>query len=921
MNLLIGPNLLRIHFSLRTILGAMLSAILATSAAAQAVSVSVNAAQTVRTVDERVFGLNAVIWDPQTSDSQTVSLVQAAGVRMVRIPGGSLSDTYNWSLNKSYDTTTTTSGYNTWTWSSNMSNFATLITGAGTQAFVTVNYGSGTPQEAAAWVAYANSTSASDVSIGSDGATDWSSAASWATLRGASPLGADDGRNFLRVAHAAPYGLKYWEIGNECYGSWEYDRHTIQWDPVTYANAVKDYMAAMKAVDPSIKIGVVAETGEDNLDSKSPVHNVTNPRTNASHHGWTPVMLATLKSLGVVPDFLIYHRYEQGPGAESDAGLLQTAKTWPIDAANLRQMLTDYLGTGSAGVEICVTENNSVYSNPGKQTTSLVDGLYMADSIGNVLQTEINSLVWWDLRNGQDNAENNSLSLYGWRQYGDYGVLSTPSAFGSTTYYDAYPTYYVMKLLSNFARNGDTIVSATSSNTLLSVFAARHSDGSVRLLVINKSPTSDLTANVAIAGVTPGSTATLYTYGKVQDTAAQTGTGSHDVASSTFSVSGTSFQQTFPSYSASVVVLPTSAAGTTDALTINSTTFPATASPGQHVTFDTTVTNTGTNTWGANHYLTLRDTLLITSDPANSNLAFASLSGVGTGANITVSLSFTAPAVPGPHAYVIEGLDNNVAWLTGSQAETLHVGESGIDLNNDGKPDLIWSNTTTGDRAIWFMNGASLDSFGYLAGISTDWRIVGVGDFNGDGQADLVWENTTTGDRTFWLMNGTTISSFGYLAQVDTAWHIAAVGDFNGDGQNDIIWENTTTGDRAVWFLDGMNIVSFGYIAGIDPAWQIVGAGDLDGDGKPDLVWENRTTGDRTVWFMNGATLSTLGYIANIPGAWHIADVVDIDGDGHPDLVWENTSTGDRAIWLMNGVNQLSAPYLAFIDPVWSIAP
>jgi hypothetical protein len=81
----------------------------------------------------------------------------------------------------------------------------------------------------------------------------------------------------------------------------------------------------------------------DTLDSLSPVHNVVNPVTGVTHHGWTPVLLTTLKSLGVTPDFLIYHRYEQGPGGESDALLLQAARTWPNDAAALREQLTDYL--------------------------------------------------------------------------------------------------------------------------------------------------------------------------------------------------------------------------------------------------------------------------------------------------------------------------------------------------------------------------------------------------------------------------------------------------------------------------------------------------------------------------------------------------------------------------------------------------
>ncbi|HVU15399.1 MAG TPA: DUF4082 domain-containing protein [Candidatus Didemnitutus sp.] len=243
------------------------------------------------------------------------------------------------------------------------------------------------------------------------------------------------------------------------------------------------------------------------------------------------------------------------------------------------------------------------------------------------------------------------------------------------------------------------------------------------------------------------------------------------------------------------------------------------------------------------------------------------------------------------------------------------------DFNGDGKADLLWQNTATGDRSIWLMNGTDIGSFVYLAGIATEWNIVGTGDFNGDGKPDLVWEDTLTGDRTCWFMNGPALDSFGYFALVDPAWHIAAIGDFDGDGKSDLVWENNQTGDRAVWFMDGTNIKSFGYIAGIDPVWHIVGAADFDGDGQTDLVWENRVSGDRTIWYMNGSTLSSFGYIANIPGDWHIAMVGDMDGDGHPDLVWENQTTGDRAIWLMNNSTLLSAPYLAFIDPVWRIAP
>ncbi|HVU15945.1 MAG TPA: carboxypeptidase regulatory-like domain-containing protein [Candidatus Didemnitutus sp.] len=256
-----------------------------------------------------------------------------------------------------------------------------------------------------------------------------------------------------------------------------------------------------------------------------------------------------------------------------------------------------------------------------------------------------------------------------------------------------------------------------------------------------------------------------------------------------------------------------------------------------------------------------------------------------------------------------------------SNAVTLTVRTISADFNGDGMADILWENTAGIDRAIWYLNGAAIGSFDYLAGIPAEWHIVGTADFDGDGHTDIAWENTATGDRTCWFMNGKNINSFGYFALVDTAWHLAALGDFNGDGQTDLIWENTTTGDRAIWFMNGTNVASFGYIAGIATDWKIVGAADFDGDGQTDLVWENTATGDRTVWFMNGINIASFGYIALIDPAWHLAAIADYDGDGKPDLLWENRTTGDRAFWLMNGLTPTSTPYLAYVDPAWHIAP
>ena len=247
----------------------------------------------------------------------------------------------------------------------------------------------------------------------------------------------------------------------------------------------------------------------------------------------------------------------------------------------------------------------------------------------------------------------------------------------------------------------------------------------------------------------------------------------------------------------------------------------------------------------------------------------------------------------------------------------------GADFNGDGHPDVIWSNVNTGDRAIWFLNGPAVGSFGYLAGIPVEWQIAGTADFDGDGRPDILWEDTVTGDRSIWLMNGTAIRDFAYLAWVDPSWHIAAVGDFDGDGHADLLWENAGSGgvDRAIWFLNGTTVDSFGYLAGIPPEWRMVGAADFDGDGHTDIVWEDVSTGQRSLWLMNGTAIKGFGDLGTVGTAWHIAMVADFNGDGQPDLLWENRTTGDRAIWLMNGTTHTSSVYLAYVDPVWRIAP
>ena len=148
-------------------------------AAEEPVAVTVDTHAGLGTVPTFGTGANHAIWDTELGSEETSSLLKRAGVAMLRYPGGSYADIYHWQDH------TAPGGYvapNT--------DFDTFMAGArrtGAQPIVIANYGTGSAEEAAGWVRYANVTK--------------------------------------------KYGVTYWEIGNENYGNghygtgWEADDH------------------------------------------------------------------------------------------------------------------------------------------------------------------------------------------------------------------------------------------------------------------------------------------------------------------------------------------------------------------------------------------------------------------------------------------------------------------------------------------------------------------------------------------------------------------------------------------------------------------------------------------------------------------------------------------------------------------------
>jgi alpha-L-arabinofuranosidase len=124
----------------------------------------------------------------------------------------------------------------------------------------------GTVQDAADWVEYCNAPN--------DG-TNPGGGIDWAARR------AENG-------HKEPYGVKFWELGNE-------DTYPGFGD---YARRVREYSAAMKAIDPTIELGVIRTgTGLDALFGRS---------------AWLDYISFMLNEAGDSFDFWIQHTYPPG---------------------------------------------------------------------------------------------------------------------------------------------------------------------------------------------------------------------------------------------------------------------------------------------------------------------------------------------------------------------------------------------------------------------------------------------------------------------------------------------------------------------------------------------------------------------------------------------------------------------------------
>ena len=288
----------------------------------------------------------------------------------------------------------------------------------------------------------------------------------------------------------------------------------------TYSTAFVAMFNAMKAVDPTIKIGGPASA-----------------TYNSSTSGFLKSTLQKIHDKGGTPDFADFHSY--GAGSLGDAALLaETATKYESNPNDLRSFLIGVWGATVGGaMPIEIGEWNLATTSNSRQLQHYAS-VWTALALSHMVKAGVIQRFY---------ADKNGLTM---------GVVcdATNPAYGGVTYTaavdDPMPAYHGIGLFTGeglFPGFGLNVMatSVTSSTGLIDVAA---SDGPKNIVAINSSPTDTTSATFNLTGVSNASIAVW-----------QKNSGNQDVVSlGTTSASGGTFSYTLNPYTVTTfVVTPT----------------------------------------------------------------------------------------------------------------------------------------------------------------------------------------------------------------------------------------------------------------------------------------------------------------------------------------------------------------------------
>ncbi|MEM7115394.1 MAG: alpha-L-arabinofuranosidase C-terminal domain-containing protein, partial [Chloroflexota bacterium] len=204
---------------------------------------------------------------------------------------------------------------------------------------LTINMGTGGPEEAAAWVEYCNGDASTK----------------YGAMRAAN-------------GHPEPYNVKTWFVGNEQFGNWQ-DGHV---DAETYARRYLEYSEAMLAVDPELFLPAVGVPSDH-------------------HRHWNE---RVLKVTGSKMDALSVHHYSvrtmswPEPPSEEDLVPFQLTASHEIDLL-LQDTIAIAKAHSNPAVPLAFDEwNTYLRAKPPLfiESYNLADGLYTGGVMNSVLQ-------------------------------------------------------------------------------------------------------------------------------------------------------------------------------------------------------------------------------------------------------------------------------------------------------------------------------------------------------------------------------------------------------------------------------------------------------------------------------------------------------------------------------------------------------
>ncbi|NPA35803.1 MAG: hypothetical protein GXO47_03030, partial [Chlorobi bacterium] len=265
---------------------------------------------------------------------------------------------------------------------------------------------------------------------------------------------------WVRYVKSKGIDVKYWEIGNEHYGSWEAG-YIVEGDTITGAEYGRDacvFIDSMKQADPDIKIGIV-------------VYPAADYRTMPNY---TPEVL---QEAGDKADFLICHEYftwASDPNDVEYSEILNAIPTIKTDYDTIQAMVKLY--TSKDYMPVAMTEYNYV---AGLKQTEGVSALFFAHALGEYMTNNYGLVNFWDIQNGNGEEDHGMFTL------GETDVDD------DTPHPSFFPYFLYNKMF------GDVLVETTCNDDDIYVYASRFSNDYAAIAIINETA-SDKDVSISI---------------------------------------------------------------------------------------------------------------------------------------------------------------------------------------------------------------------------------------------------------------------------------------------------------------------------------------------------------------------------------------------------------------------------------------